>query len=97
MAKATAKCTCSYCGKEFEVSQKKRNRADADSWKNWAEMNYDTCPACYYKQKQKAEEEKAAKYNLPEIYAVSEKQKAYAAKMRTRYVAQNEDEVNNPS
>ena len=58
MAKATALCTCKKCGATFERSTKKRNRKEADSWKEWAEANIDLCTACYHKQ---AVEEEQAK------------------------------------
>ncbi|MCD8154864.1 MAG: hypothetical protein LUF78_09305 [Clostridiales bacterium] len=57
------------------------------------EANCDICPACYSKQKQKTAEEKLAGYNLPEIEAASKKQKAYACKLRARFVAKNEEKI----
>lgn len=47
MAKAIANCTCKFCGKTFTKWTIKGNRADADSWKTWAEANFDQCPDCY--------------------------------------------------
>lgn len=47
MAKATAHCHCSYCGKNFEKTATKRNWAEANDWVVWAEENIDQCYECY--------------------------------------------------
>ena len=49
MAKARAICICSTCGKEFTKTKQCKNRAEADSFEQWAKENIDTCPDCYRK------------------------------------------------
>lgn len=46
MAKATANCTCTVCGKKFEQVKILRNCKEAESWQKWAEDNIDMCPEC---------------------------------------------------
>lgn len=70
MAKATATCTCKFCGNTFIRTTTRANRRDADSWVEWAKANFDVCNACYAKQA--AEKEKAkgliAKVRLGDPY-----------------------------
>lgn len=49
MAQARAKCTCKECGAEFIRTATKRNRAEADSWEEWAKSTFDLCNECYKK------------------------------------------------
>lgn len=88
MAKATAICTCKYCGGKFEKSAIKRNSREADSWKVWAAQTFDICPACEDKQQAEktarlAEEAKAS--GLPELTG-SPKQIAWAEQIRADQV-----------
>ena len=92
MAKATAVCTCAKCGATFEVTAAKYNRRKADSWKAWAESNYDECPDCYKIRKQQEREaantaaaEKAKGAGLPDLTG-SEKQIAWATKIRQDFI-----------
>lgn len=55
MAKATATCTCATCGGKFQREAIKRNRAEADSWTEWAERTFDECPACFGKRMREEE------------------------------------------
>ena len=99
MAVATAKCTCRGCGKNFETTKKLYNRAQADEWREWAEDHFDLCPDCYREMK-RAEEialvnEIIAKYNLPQIDPTTgtEKQIAYAASLRAKWLINHENTV----
>lgn len=90
MAKAIAHCTCSICGASFDRISTQRNRREADNYVAWAETHCTTCPACYRAQRQQDEAEQAAalkvELNLPEISAVSDKQRDYAERLRDRYI-----------
>lgn len=94
MAKAVAVCVCPECGKTYERQIEGRNRADANSKKDYAEHCPGLCLDCWKKQKaaqRKIEnEEYIKKYNLPEIKGVSDKQTAYADRLRYEFVADNE-------
>lgn len=75
MAKATAKCICKHCGKEFEKTKQCYNRREADSWKEWAEAWIDVCPDC----QKKAEAEKLMQGEVVEMKYAEYKNK-YADK-----------------
>ncbi len=89
MAKAKANCKCKICGKEFEVTADKKNRREADSWEAWAAENITECSECYKTRTAAEAAEKDAKYALPEIEGVSEKQIAYAQSLRGGFAAAN--------
>lgn len=95
MAKAVAECKCKKCGATFFKEAIRGNRADADNWETWASENYDLCPDCYKAEKAEKEAEKYAvlvsKYNFPTIEGVSEKQIAYADKLRRKFVTGETD------
>ncbi|GFN32559.1 hypothetical protein [Paenibacillus xylaniclasticus] len=55
MAKAVAYCTCATCENEFCKETTKNNRKEADLWVEWAEANYNQCPACYGKEQREKE------------------------------------------
>ena len=58
MAKATVKLNCTVCGAEYYHTARKTffNRAQANSYCNWAQKNITECPECY---KARIEAEKA--------------------------------------
>nr|DAF02427.1 MAG TPA: pepsin inhibitor [Caudoviricetes sp.] len=58
MAKAVAKCRCKICGKDFEATAVRCNRADADSWEKWAASHFSQCPKCYKERRRSAEAQK---------------------------------------
>ena len=89
MARAIANCTCSVCGAKFERVEFKNNRAQADAWKEWAEEHFTICPECYQKQQMAKAEALAAELGLPQIAGKSEKQIAYAASLRAKYLLKN--------
>ena len=97
MAKAVAECKCRKCGATFFKEAIRGNRADADNWETWAAQHYDLCPDCYKAEKAEKEAEKYAvlvsKYNFPTIEGVSEKQIAYADKLRCKFVVANEADM----
>lgn len=86
MARAIANCTCSVCGSKFERVEFKSNRAQADAWKEWAEEHFTTCQECYQKQQMAKAEALVAELGLPQITGKSEKQIAYAASLRAKYL-----------
>lgn len=94
MAKATVTCTCATCGATFQRFAIKRNRADADSWEQWAAENIDECPQCYAARRAAERKEQIERYisgfssahPLPKITGVSEKQIAYASSLRSRFI-----------
>lgn len=95
MAIAKIEITCAKCGNTFIHRKECHNRREADSYETWAANNIDTCPEC--NRKQKADKKAAAlaaaleKYGfqLPELIGASDKQIAYAANVRERYLADN--------
>ena len=93
MAKATAVCTCSKCGKEFVCTNILQNRNAANDWEHWAIAHYTVCGDCYkaeLAEKRQAANAKAAKENaemgLPSLTG-SEKQIAWAEKLRNDFIA----------
>lgn len=47
MAKIDLELQCEDCGKMFRHTKIVRNRADAESYKEWAQDNITICPQCY--------------------------------------------------
>lgn len=86
MARAIATCTCKHCGKTFEKVKFCANRTEADSFEAWAKDNCNECPDCFKARMQKMDDEFYAKYQLPEIKGVSEKQVAYAESLRKKLI-----------
>lgn len=95
MAIAKITITCTTCGKVFEHRKECHTRKEADSYESWAADHIDTCPECHAKQvaKQKADKVVAVleKFGcqLPELIGASEKQIAYAVKVRNQYLYDN--------
>lgn len=87
MAKAIANCTCSVCGEKFGKVAFKNNKAQADSWKEWAEEHFTICPECYRKQQSEKGEALGAELGLPQITGKSDKQIAYAASLRAKFLS----------
>lgn len=80
MAKAIAKCTCSKCGKEFEVIKNFYSRKEAMSFEEWMESNPSLiCPDCRKAIEDAAIDERSA--GMPELTG-TEKQIAWARKIR---------------
>lgn len=95
MARATAICTCSVCGRKFEKSTVRNNRREADNWVEWAEKAYTTCPECEQKEREAraAELAKQAQADgLPELVG-SPKQITWAEQLRARYVESSGTEM----
>lgn len=97
MAKAKVTCRCEACGNTFEHARICRNRREADSYEKWAAENITVCPACYAASKKAAAKSKLdayiadnfdAEHPLPEIIGVSEKQIAYAASLRSKFIGE---------
>lgn len=95
MAIASVKITCTVCGKTYEHRKECRNRTEANDYESWAVNHIDTCPACYAKRKASEEDERLnavlAQFGrqLPDITGASDKQTAYAVKVRSRYLSDN--------
>lgn len=92
MAIARVECTCSACGKAFEVRRQCANRRDAMHYESWAADNRSFCNACYAeamaKRKEREVSDKLGEWGLtlPTIKGVSGKQVAYAVNVRARYL-----------
>lgn len=96
MAIATVTCNCKYCGKEFtHRSRPCHSRRDADEYAEWAKENIDMCPDCYRAKEAAKRAEKVneleQRYAIPAITGVSEKQTAYANKLRGEYLLDHMD------
>lgn len=90
MAKTKINLVCANCGKEFEHTHFTRNCAESKSYATWAREHVTLCPACYSDSKKSDTHQKLIaeldKHGLalPEIAGVSDKQIAYAQRMRTQ-------------
>ena len=93
MAKATAWCTCKKCGATFSKTLTFNSRQAADAWLETAEKTYDTCPDCYRAAKAAEEDARNARFALPEITGVSDRQIAYAASLRRYYISTHKREM----
>ena len=92
MAKGTATCVCPKCGRTFTREKICGNRADANEWVSWAEDHPGLCPDCWreeLEEDRRAASARSAKENaehgLPSLVG-SEKQIAWAEKIRNEYV-----------
>lgn len=90
MARSKLTLTCQTCGQEFERITFHRNRSDANQYDDWARENITECPDCYNRR---LYAEQDAIYHFPPITGVSNKQIQYAETVRTRYVAQNTNQL----
>lgn len=91
MAQARITLTCSCCGKSFEHRHTCYNRREATSYEEWARDSITLCPDCYVAARRKAEMERFMAslpdgYQLPELTGVSDKQIAYAARLRESFI-----------
>lgn len=93
MAIGTAICECKTCGEVFTMEKSCYNRREANEWEEWASEHYCECTACYRKRMAEKSRREAKTYNLPEIQAVSQKQKAFAEILRNKYVSANKKNV----
>lgn len=95
MARVKITLTCSCCGKKFEHIHDCRNSSEASSYTEWAKENVTTCPDCHYAEKKAKERVDLDRYlasfgeahKLPEITGVSEKQIAFAEKLRSDFIS----------
>ena len=79
------------CGHTGEVQLFGTNK-DRERKIKWYEESA-LCAECYKKQQEERGKELAAKYNLPEITGVSDKQIAFAESLRGRYLTNSEHEL----
>lgn len=95
MAKATIRCKCEQCGRDFDKVKYFRSGKDADHWAEWAKSAepYTLCIDCYRAKQEAQEAAKAAEYELPVISGKSDKQIDYASKLRARYVSRHDSEI----
>lgn len=88
MARSQIALTCANCGTKFVHVHFSLNRNEANDYERWAADNVTRCPACFSKIKQHEESNALAaeldKRNLvlPEISGDSDRQIAYAARLR---------------
>lgn len=86
MARSKLTLTCTRCGCEFEHIHFSRNRSDANSYEDWAYNNITVCPSCYAAERLESYIASFGEHRLPEIVGVSDKQIAYASKLRSTFV-----------
>lgn len=84
MARAKINLTCHDCGRKFEHIKFCNNRSDADSYEAWAVENVTQCPTCYQAA---LLAQKLKGLDLPAITGKSDKQIAYAKKLRDKAAA----------
>lgn len=85
MAKAVANCVCSICGKPFEVTAYRSNRASANEFESWAESAITTCRDCERAAQDQAVREHAVELGLPALTG-SEKQIKWAMSIRGEFL-----------
>lgn len=93
MSYARIDIICKECGREFRYqSNYKMKSTEVDGYIEWARENVTLCPECYRKQKAAEKAECTANklaelgIQLPEISGVSDKQVAFAQKVRDNYI-----------
>lgn len=91
MALARIEITCTHCGKTFENRKVCYNRQEANNYEDWARKNVTLCPKCHAAQW--IAEQEAKLPALPAIEGVSDKQIAFAANLRAKYIINNPAEV----
>ena len=97
MARVKITLSCTNCGQPFEHIHFCRNSKEAASYEEWAKENITICPSCRAAAKNEKEQARvqeylaniADAYPLPQITGVSEKQIAFAEKLRFRFVAES--------
>lgn len=94
MAKATAICRCATCGKEFTVTAFRRNTREARDFEVWASEHIDECDPCKQQRQADAKAAEAAERAWPELTG-SEKQIAWAIKIRSKLAQDLEEEYAN--
>ena len=77
MTRGFVTCTCRQCGRKFDKIKYCANRRDADSWESWAKSNITLCYECH----------KAEKRDGLAVLSGSEKQIAWAERIRDQFVA----------
>lgn len=82
---------CKSCGGIFLYEKQCHNRLEAEMFEQKAARRKRVCPACYRKSQTEAFDMLITELNLPPITGVSEKQIAYAASLRERFVLKNQD------
>lgn len=96
MAMANITLRCKECGKEFNHRKACNNSKDRAEYEAWAIENITICPECYNKHKHEEEREKRetfyAEYGIPTITTGTEKQIAYANKLRDEFFERYEIE-----
>lgn len=98
MAKAKVELICATCGEKFIIDKTCYNRKEADNWEAYMSKRTDLeCTKCYAERMRQENHEKAMKleetYELPVIIGVSEKQTAYATKLRNNHIASYGDKL----
>lgn len=88
MAVARVTLVCPTCGAEFTKTKTCYNRKEADRWEEYMKTTDMECPECY-KARKAADAEAAvaeiiAKFGMPEITGVSDKQIKYANDLRNK-------------
>lgn len=91
MAKATVTCKCNTCGKDFVVTKICRNCSAATDFANYAATHYDECKDCFAQRMRDEQADCAApiiaKYGIPKIKGVSDKQIVYANNLRNKFLS----------
>lgn len=103
MAVGTVIRICEKCGKEYEIRKKFMNRREADSWEeymNGFEKRNGLCRECYHEKmeaeraaKEAEDAAKAGRLNMVELNG-SEKQVAWANKIRVKLVLMATEKIN---
>lgn len=84
MTRGFVTCTCRQCGNKFDKIKYCANRRDADSWESWAKSNITLCYECHKKEQNK---KLAEKRDGLAVLSGSEKQIAWAERIRDQFVA----------
>ena len=94
MARGMVTCTCKKCGKSFSKVKYCASRRDAESWESWAVSNITICDECRAAERS---EKPAKKREGLAALTGSEKQIAWAEKIRDQFVSGISDAMSSTS
>lgn len=93
MEKIHVNCNCKNCQCEFIFEKTCENGLEAEKAKKWAARYKKICPVCLEKEREQQRAERAQMLGLPQVIGCSNKQIAYAEKLRDRYIVANMEYV----
>lgn len=74
--------TCQSCGRKFVHEHEVKDKAGVESYKTWAQGHITKCRKCFAEEKAERVKKLEEKLGVPKITQGSDKQIAYAEKLR---------------